>query len=128
MQDTYAKLIFVTEIVMDEFDVPATVNGFTMDADRLLTCEGKGRQLSQLRIAVLSLAYEVIGLSDKDVKACLQIAAATYARKELINRCRRYQNNDPAFHRRYTLARYRLIGEVWQSVSYNWNNDSEEAG
>lgn len=127
MQDTYVKLIFVAEMVIDEFDVPATVNGFTMNAERLLTFEGKGRRLSQLRNAVLSLAYEAVGLSDKDVKACLKIATATYARKEVIGRCRRYQDSDPEFYRHYTLARYRLIGEFWESASYNWTKAGDEA-
>lgn len=127
LQDTYVKLIFVAELVLDEFDVPAAVNGFSMNAERLLTCEGKGRKLSQLRTAVLALAYEAIGLSDKDVKACLKFAMATYARKEVIGRCRRYRNNDPEFRRHYTLARYRLIGEFWATTSHNWISASDEA-
>ena len=115
MQDTYVKLLYIAETVVDEFNVPPTVNGFTMNAERLLTCEGKGRQLAQLRIAVLSLAYEVFELCDKDVRACLRTVVGTCAQKEVMNRCRRYQERDPEYDRRYTVTRRRLNRDVWQA-------------
>ena len=115
MQDTYVKLLYIAETVVDAFDVPPTVNGFTMDAERLLTCEGKGRQLAQLRIAVLSLAYEVFDMCDKDVRACLKSVVGTCAHREVMSRCQRYQDRDPEYDRRYALSRRRLSRDVWQS-------------
>ena len=124
MQDIYVKLIFVAETVVDAFDVPPTVNGFTMNAERILTCEGKGRQLSQLRIAVLSLAYDVFEMCDKDVKSCLKTVVGTCAQKEVMNRCRRYQSRDIEYNRRYAVARRRLMNNVWHSSAPTRNHEA----
>lgn len=118
MQDTYIKLLYIAETVVDAFDVPPTVNGFTMNAERLLTCEGKGRQLAQLRIAVLSLAYEVFEMCDKDVRACLKTVVGSCAHREVMNRCRRYQDRDPEYDRRYTLSRRRLSQDAWHASAH----------
>ena len=124
VQDIYVKLIFVAEMVVDAFDVPPTVNGFTMNAERILTCKGKGRQLSQLRIAVLALAYDVFEMCDKDVKSCLKTVVGTCAHKKVMNRCRRYQSRDAEYNRRYAVARRRLINDVWQASEPMRNNEA----
>ena len=122
--DCFARLLMIADIVIDEFKPPSSLNGFIINAERILDRHARGQKIAPLRDAVVGIAFETRALTIREINLHV-LGRTTYRNKTAIQRCvaRRRENSD--FETCYARARSQAIAALRASTS---EDDPDDGG
>jgi len=113
--DCLARLLMIADIVIEEFKPPSSLNGFIINAERILDQNARGQKISPLRDAVVGIAFETGALTIREINLHV-LGRTTYRNKAAIQQCLVKRRQDVDFSMCYARARSHVIA-VLQDAS-----------
>lgn len=110
-EDCFERLLMIANIVIEEYKPPSSLNGFIINAERILDRNARGQKIAPLRDAVVGLAFESNALTVREINLHV-LGRTTYRNKTTIQRCLEKRRLDPDFSACYARARSQVIAEL----------------
>lgn len=114
--DCFERLLMIADVVIDVFDPPSSLNGFIINAERILDRHARGQKIAPLRDAVVGIAFESSALTIREINLHV-LGRTTYRNKTAIQRCIAKRREDTDFNICYRQARSQVIAALQSTTS-----------